>query len=262
MQDILAHWGVSNYGYGSSLLIPQIQGELGAGRPFIFRWGWWSGGGHFLVGHGLTGNSMYYMDPWFGEGAKIADYDWVVYGSNHTWTHTNILTTNPNVAPSAPANLAAVPGDEQVSLCWNRNSEQDFLRYRIYGANTANPITQVDSTTGDVTDTTKTIHNLTNGTTYYFRITAVNGGGNTSGFSNEVSATPTCCDGATGNVNVTGIVDLADLSSLVGYLTGGGYVLPCPAEANVNNAGIVDLADLSSLVSYLTGGGYVLPNCP
>ena len=36
----------------------------------------------------------------------------------------------------------------------------------------------------------------------------------------------------------------------------------CPEEANVNNSGIVDLSDLSALVSYLTGGGYVLPNCP
>ena len=70
-----------------------------------------------------------------------------------------------------------------------------------------------------------------------------------------------CCIGGTGNVNYTGIVDLSDLSSLVSYLTGGGYTLPCPNESNVNATGIVDLSDLSSLVSYLTGGGYVLPNC-
>ena len=70
-----------------------------------------------------------------------------------------------------------------------------------------------------------------------------------------------CCEGSTGNVNTTGIVDLSDLSALVSYLTGGGYVLPCAAEANINNTGIVDLSDLSALVSYLTGGGYVLPNC-
>jgi hypothetical protein len=71
-----------------------------------------------------------------------------------------------------------------------------------------------------------------------------------------------CCIGTTGNVNMTGIVDLSDLSALVSYLTGGGYILTCEEEANVNNAGIVDLSDLSALVSYLTGGGYVLPSCP
>ena len=70
-----------------------------------------------------------------------------------------------------------------------------------------------------------------------------------------------CCVGVRGNVNYAGIVDLADLSALVSYLTGGGYALPCPNEANVNGVGIVDLADLSALVSYLTGGGFLLPNC-
>ncbi len=70
-----------------------------------------------------------------------------------------------------------------------------------------------------------------------------------------------CCLGVRGNVNYGGIVDLADLSALVSYLTGGGYHLPCPNEANVNGSGIVDLGDLSALVSYLTGGGYSLPSC-
>jgi hypothetical protein len=63
-------------------------------------------------------------------------------------------------------------------------------------------------------------------------------------------------------VNLTGIVDLSDLSALVSYLTGGGYQLSCGDNGNVNANGIVDLSDLSALVSYLTGGGFVLPFCP
>ncbi|PWB70449.1 hypothetical protein C3F09_09040 [candidate division GN15 bacterium] len=70
-----------------------------------------------------------------------------------------------------------------------------------------------------------------------------------------------CCVGTRGNVNYVGIVDLSDLSALVSYLTGGGFMLPCPSEGNVNGSGIVDLSDLSALVSYLTGGGYILPTC-
>jgi hypothetical protein len=70
-----------------------------------------------------------------------------------------------------------------------------------------------------------------------------------------------CCVGTTGNVNGTGIVDLVDLSSLVSYLSGGGFTPPCTAEANINGTGIVDLADLSSLVNYLTTGQFVLPSC-
>ena len=71
-----------------------------------------------------------------------------------------------------------------------------------------------------------------------------------------------CCVGTRGNVNITGIVDLADLSALVSYLTGGGYVLPCPNEANFNAEGIVDLSDLTMLVFYLTGEIYGLKECP
>jgi hypothetical protein len=71
-----------------------------------------------------------------------------------------------------------------------------------------------------------------------------------------------CCAGTTGNVNGSGITDLADLSALVSYLTGGGCVLPCNAAANIDGTGIVDSADLAALVSYLTSGGCVLPSCP
>jgi uncharacterized protein (TIGR02145 family) len=79
--------------------------------------------------------------------------------------------------------------------------------------------------------------------------------------SNNTQTAIDCCHGKRGNVDSAGIADLADLSALVSYLTGGGYVLPCQDAANVNATGIVDLADLAALVSYLTGGGYVLPDC-
>ncbi len=81
-------------------------------------------------------------------------------------------------------------------------------------------------------------------------------------FDGSITALHGCCVGKRGNVNMVGAVDLGDLSALVSYLTGGGYILPCLTAANVNGVGAVDLGDLSALVSYLTGGGYVLQNCP
>jgi hypothetical protein len=48
--------------------------------------------------------------------------------------------------------------------------------------------------------------------------------------------------------------DLADLSYLVLYLTGGTVTLPNPANANVNGVAPVNIADLSYMVSYLTTG--------
>ncbi|MDP3149936.1 MAG: FISUMP domain-containing protein [Ignavibacteria bacterium] len=89
---------------------------------------------------------------------------------------------------TSPQSLAATAGNKQVTLKWNKNSETDLRVYRIYGGTSSNPSTKIDSV--NYTDTTKTITNLINGTTYYYRITAVDSTGNQSGFSNEVSATP------------------------------------------------------------------------
>ncbi len=97
---------------------------------------------------------------------------------------------NPNTPPAAPSNLTATVGNSQVKLTWNRNTESDFLRYRIYGGTSSNPTIKIDSTIGGSSDTTKTISGLTNGTIYYFRITAIDSAGLESGFSNEVNATP------------------------------------------------------------------------
>lgn len=77
--------------------------------------------------------------------------------------------------------------------------------------------------------------------------------------------TPTlkyCCTGGRGNVNMEGIVDLADLALLVSFLTQAGVILPCEDQANANGVGIVDLADLSLLVQYLTSSGVTLAQCP
>lgn len=90
------------------------------------------------------------------------------------------------------------------------------------------------------------------------------GSNNEQVYYNEIYVTPPgpCCDGVRGNLDLSGIVDLTDLTMLVSYLTGSGTYLPCPDEANVNGLGIVDLGDLSLLVSYLTGGGGALAICP
>jgi photosystem II stability/assembly factor-like uncharacterized protein len=93
------------------------------------------------------------------------------------------------LVPDPPRNLSATSGDGRVTLKWNRNTEPDFLRYRIYGGGSPSSTTVIDSTNG-INDTTKTITGLTNGTTYYFRITAVDSSMNESGYSNEVNATP------------------------------------------------------------------------
>lgn len=105
IKDILLFFsGVTNYGTSNVLTKTTIDDELSNGRPFVIRWGWYSGGGHFVVGYGKSGNTIYYMNPWYGEGKKIADYDWVVDDGNHQWTHTNVLTTSPTGISSINSN--------------------------------------------------------------------------------------------------------------------------------------------------------------
>lgn len=96
IQDILVHFGnIQNYGIGGTISPSQIATESAANRPFVVRWGWNTGGGHFVVGHGVAGNDVYYMNPWFGEGLHISTFSWLVNDGNHTWTHTNVLTSVP-----------------------------------------------------------------------------------------------------------------------------------------------------------------------
>lgn len=92
IQDILNNFGnLSTISSNTFLNQNEVLENIENSKPFIFRWGWSTGGGHFLVGHGIVVNNMHYMDPWFGEGYGIANYDWIVDGDGHNWTHTLVM---------------------------------------------------------------------------------------------------------------------------------------------------------------------------
>jgi hypothetical protein len=99
IQDILVYFGnLQNTGVAAALTQAEIQTEVNKNHLFVIRWGWAGGGGHFIVGHGISGSNVYYMNPWFGEGKKIGTYTWVKQGAEnggdtHTWTHTNKITS-------------------------------------------------------------------------------------------------------------------------------------------------------------------------
>jgi tartrate-resistant acid phosphatase type 5 len=97
--------------------------------------------------------------------------------------------------------------------------------------------------------------------TMSIRFYSASGGNGTLVDSITVHARRSCCRGKVGNVNQWGIVDLADLSAVVSYMTGGGWALPCFEEGDLTGDGEVNLADLSHLVSYLVGQ-IELPICP
>jgi fibronectin type 3 domain-containing protein len=92
----------------------------------------------------------------------------------------------PVTAPGAPRGLTATAGDAQVSLSWQApgaNGGAAITGYRVYQGTSKKPV-------ASVTGTGTTVKNLTNGTAYSFKVTAVNkvGEGSASG---AASATPT-----------------------------------------------------------------------
>ncbi|MEO8761826.1 MAG: T9SS type A sorting domain-containing protein [Bacteroidia bacterium] len=101
IQDILIHFGnIQNTGMANALTLAEITTEIQNNRLFVIRWGWSGGGGHFIVGHGVSGNNVYFMNPWFGEGLHIGTYNFMLSGvdntstDTHTWTHTNTITAS------------------------------------------------------------------------------------------------------------------------------------------------------------------------
>ncbi|BDI28202.1 hypothetical protein CCAX7_002530 [Capsulimonas corticalis] len=89
-------------------------------------------------------------------------------------------------APAAPTGLAATAGNAQVSLSWTASS--GATSYSIFRGTTSGGESATAIATG-VTGTTYTNTGLTNGTTYYYEVKAVNSAGS-SGYSNEDLAEP------------------------------------------------------------------------
>jgi hypothetical protein len=91
--------------------------------------------------------------------------------------------------PSAPTGLTASAGNHTVSLDWNNNSESDTNGYNIYRSTTSGS-GYVKINGSPVSSSNYIDNTVTNETTYYYVVTAVDTVGNESDYSNEASAMP------------------------------------------------------------------------
>jgi len=97
---------------------------------------------------------------------------------------TSAQPTAPTVAPGIPLNVVATPGDAQISLTWSTST--NAASYRVKRASVSGgPYIQIATPT----TTAYTDAPLTNGTTYYYVISAVNAVGE-SADSTPVASAP------------------------------------------------------------------------
>jgi len=99
-----------------------------------------------------------------------------------------------NTPPPAPSTLSTTAGATQLTLNWSASS--GATSYNVYRGGSAGGEGGTPIVTG-IIGTTYTNTGLTNGTTYYYKVAAVNASG-TSGFSPEASGTPTAGTGSGG----------------------------------------------------------------
>jgi PKD repeat protein len=99
------------------------------------------------------------------------------------------VTTSDGSAPSAPTISSAHGADGYIVVDWHVNDETDMDYYNVYRGTSTNPTTKiafVDYGTEWYKD-----NNVNNGTTYYYRVTAVDVDGNESAYSSNASDNPT-----------------------------------------------------------------------
>src|SRR5580700_5008092 len=113
-------------------------------------------------------------------------YFYVVAAYNSAGPSANSAEVNATPVlprPVAPMGLAATPGNAQVSLTWTASASASS--YHLKRSTTSGAETQISAPTStNYTDT-----GLTNGTKYFYDVSAVNSGGESAN-SPEVSATP------------------------------------------------------------------------
>jgi fibronectin type 3 domain-containing protein len=156
-----------------------------------------------------------------------------------------IVSATPSVVAGGDVTPPAVPtwgtltvGDRQIFLDWNPNVESDFANYKLYRSVSGGSFVHIATrTASDYVDT-----GLTNGTTYSYKVSAVDTTGNESAQSTEVSGSPV---GSGADTNApsppTGLTATASDRAIV---------------LNWNDSGEADLANYKVFRSF-SGGAYV-----
>jgi hypothetical protein len=140
---------------------------------------------------GYNGNNQgvvqHYEIPGSHGALAIGAGSWPMF--HHDPSLSGVSTPLTDLGTVAPVNLTAQAGNTLVSLAWAPPSAGPAIGYNVYEATAPGhePSTPVNGTS-PLTGTAYTVNGLSNGTTYYFEVTAVDSAG--EGPPVQVSATP------------------------------------------------------------------------
>ncbi len=203
-------------------------------------------------------------DTWYQFAQVISDSQYFVPGFHLRFNSTvagtetgsvddvRITTIVDVVDPAAPTGLGATPSDSQVSLNWTANTDPDLYGYNVYrGTADGGPYSKINGSLLAANSYLDT--GPTNGTPYYYVVTAVDTSTNESVYSGQVNATPadavapaaptglgaTPGDSQVGlNWNDNGEGDLAGYNVYRSLTSGSGY-----AKINGSLAATSDYSD-------------------
>lgn len=80
IENVLDYYGISSTGYSNAFSATDLTNATHVKKHMIARWGWNSGGGHFVVIYRYSGGNVSFNNP--------------AYGSSYTWTYTKFKTAN------------------------------------------------------------------------------------------------------------------------------------------------------------------------
>jgi len=190
---------------------------------------------------GAPGGQSHVAPPSF----NLAPYDFAIFKKGTT------------SVPGAPSGLAATAGNSQVALTWTAGS--GATSYNLYRSTTAGGEGTTPVVTG-ISGTSYTNTGLTNGTTYYFKVAAVNSAG-TSPMSNEQSAVPAAGGSGgslSGTVTPVTTAQAFNLTTLgttdwAAYGNGAGYDHSSSGGSQVSNVSVAGGGALNSFNSSFLG---------
>ncbi|HSR11612.1 MAG TPA: right-handed parallel beta-helix repeat-containing protein, partial [Thermodesulfobacteriota bacterium] len=108
------------------------------------------------------------------------------HGKSTDWVDALGLVFIDAVAPGPPGGLKTAAGDASVQLRWAKNPDKDIARYKVYRSPT--PLTGYEGV-GTTETTDFRDEGLKNGSTYFYRVAAVDLAGNEGKASDPAQAT-------------------------------------------------------------------------